>query len=144
MTCSRSEECSILFCDEMSCIVAHLEASILGHLSERVTSLFQDAFLLEMTDGAPQGVGIPLDFLYGLDSTDEGSIVLNVLPMVVAARTGGMTKGGGTKSKEGLVGMAALFRLLRKCEKQLNGNLEVIDALLGKTRQQANSQQAIP
>ena len=76
-----------------------------------------------MTDGVPDNSGIPLEFLYGLDSTDEGSIGLNLLPMVISKDGDG---------GEGLVAMAAQFRLLRTCEHHMNMSLESIDALLGK------------
>ncbi len=131
-TCRQST--MILFCDEMCGVLSHLDGSLLGYLCSEVTNTFQDTFLVEMTDSIPQAgrVGVAMDFLYGLDTTEEGSVALNLLPMVLAAKTtsegGG---GGGRASGEGLVAMAAKFHLLRTCEQQLNGNLEGIDALLG-------------
>lgn len=137
-TCSRSQQCSILFCDEMSSVVSHLDKPILEHLCEEVTGNFQDGFLLEVADGVPVGAAVPMEFLYGLDVTDdEGTIALNLLPMVVASniQPGGGGGGGGcvaeTDSGGGLLGMAARFHLLRTCEQQLRGTLEGIDALLG-------------
>lgn len=121
-TCARSQQCTILFCDEICSIVSELDDSIISHLCEEVTNSFQEAFLVEVTDGVPGEVGVPAEFRYGLDSTEEGSIALNLLPMVVASKT---------NPEGGVVGMAAKFHLLRTCEKQLNGNLEGVDALLG-------------
>ena len=128
-TCSYSGECSVLFCDEMSSVVDHLDSSLLTHLCEKVTNDFQDSLLVEMTDGIPEGLGIPVEYTHGLDSTDEGSIALNLLPLVIASRR---SQEGGVVKGEGLIDMAARFHLLRKCEQQLNGSLEGIDALLGR------------
>lgn len=130
-TCSRSQQCSILFCDEMCSVVPHLNVSILEHLCEQVTSTFQDTFLVEAANGVPQEVGLPMGFCYGLDEdvSDDGSIALNLLPMVLASKS---SPEGGAANGDGLIGMAARFHLLRTCEQQLNGNLEGIDALLGK------------
>ena len=119
----------ILFCDEMCGVVSHLDGSLLSFLCEEITNTFQDTFLVEVGDDLPQG-GVAMDYLYGLDSTEEGSIALNLLPMILAAKTS--SEGGGVAGGEGLVGMAARFCLLRTCEQQLNGNLEGIDALLGE------------
>ena len=131
VTCSHSQECSVLFSDEMSCVVPRLDAFLLEFLGDQVTSKFQDTYLEEMADGAPQVGGVSMEYLYSLDTVDEGSIALNLFPMVVEARAGGKGEKGGDK-KEGLVGMASQFHLLRKCELQMNGNLDGIDALLGK------------
>lgn len=103
--------------------MSELDDAILSHLCEVITNSFQEEFLVEVTDGIPEGLGIPAEFRYGLDSTEEGSIALNLLPMIVASKT---------DPEGGVVAMAAKFHLLRTCEKQLNGNLEGIDALLGK------------
>lgn len=129
--CSHSQECYILFCDEMCSIATELDRSILTYLCESVTGTFQDTFLVEASEGAPdETCGVSVDLLYGLDDTEEGSIALNLLPMVVHSRVNPdsslVTKG------EGLFGMAAQFHLLRICEQQLNNNLEAVDALLGK------------
>lgn len=121
-TCSRSQQCTILFCDEICSVVSELDDAILSHLCEEVTNSFQESYLVEVTDGVPEGMGVPAEFRYGLDSTEEGSIALNLLPMIVASKT---------DPEGGVVAMAAKFYLLRTCEKQLNGNLEGIDALLG-------------
>lgn len=138
-TCSHSQECSVLFCDEMSGVVPQLASFILEHLGDQVTGKFQDTYLSEITDGIPQGAGVSMEYLYGLDTTDEGSIGLNLFPMIVEARTNvgrggaeGAASAAADKKEERLVGMASMFRLLRKCELQINGNLDGIDALLGK------------
>ena len=62
-----------------------------------------------------------MELLYGLDTVEEGSIALNLLPLV---------SGGGC---EGVRGLAARFHLLRVCEATVNQNLEGIDALLGQS-----------
>lgn len=129
-TCSHSQQCSILFCDEMCLVVSQLDSAILAHLCEEVTTSFQDTFLVEVTDGVPEGVStVPMEFLYGLDPTDEGSIALNLLPMIVDPKA---RSGGGVVGETKLLEMAAKFHLLRTCEQQLNSSLEGIDALLGK------------
>lgn len=68
-----------------------------------------------------------MNLLYGLDAEEEGSIALNLLPLVMGV--GG--SGEGVKG-EGVRGMAARFHLLRVCEQAVNKSLEGIDALLGE------------
>lgn len=131
-TCSHSQECSILFYEEMSSVVADLSSSILSYLCEQVTTLFQDTFLVETADGLPEDLSVPVEFLYALDDMEEGSIALNLLPMLLASsreeRGGGRRRSGG----DDLAKMAAQFHLIRMCEQKLNGNLEAVDALLGQ------------
>ncbi len=85
-SCSRSPDLSILFYDEMSSVVVRgtLDSSLLRHLCEEMTSKFQDVYLVESTDSASEDHGLPVELAYGLDSTDEGSVALNLLPMVMS------------------------------------------------------------
>ena len=117
-SCESSAECMIIFCDEMSPVVKSLDHTFLEDLSEKITSLFQDMFLVEITDPLPDIPGIPLDFCHGLDNSEEGTIALNLLPMVVS-------------STERVRAMAAHFHLLCVLVMAQNGNLEDVDALLG-------------
>ena len=71
-----------------------------------------------MSDPLPSLPGIPLEFSYGLDNTEEGTIALNLLPMVAT-------------SPEKLRAMAAHFHLLCVLVMALHNNLEEVDALLG-------------
>ena len=101
-TCSRSQQCMILFCDEICLVLSDLDDAIVSHLCVEVMTSFQETFLVEVTEGIPEGLGFPMEFRFGLDSTEEGSIALNLLPMVVAAKT---------DPEGGVVGMAAKFHL---------------------------------
>ena len=71
-----------------------------------------------MSDPLPSLPGIPLEFSHGLDNTEEGTIALNLLPMVAT-------------SPEKLRAMAAHFHLLCVLVMALHNNLEEVDALLG-------------
>lgn len=83
-SCSRSPDLSILFYDEMSSVVLRgtLDPALLRHLCEETTSKFQDVYLIESMDPLPEDTGLQLELAYALDSVDEGSVSLNLLPMV--------------------------------------------------------------
>ena len=125
--CSRSPESCLLFCDEMSAAIQSLplDPAILDHLSEETTSLFQDSFLVEVSDPLPTDLGLPTELAEGLDSSEEGSIAVNLLPLAVKVGEGTRERGSGLRP------MAAQFRLLRVCEQTLRDSLDGVDALLG-------------
>lgn len=78
---------------------------------------------------------LPIDFVYGLDEAEEGSIALNMLPLLLtaAAATSKTQPVADKPPVASLVCLAPHFRLLRICEQsQHNGDLEGIDALLGE------------
>ena len=130
-SCSRSPESTILFCDEMASVVQQggMDQTILRHLCDETTARFQDVFLIESTDPPPNDVndvGLPLELAYSLDTEEEASIALNLMPNVVQPGEKGQEKGASLR------GMVAQFRLMRVCEQTLSGNLEGIDALLGQ------------
>lgn len=79
---------------------------------------YQDTYLVEISDPLPNLPGIPLEFSHGLDNTEEGTIALNLFPMVAA-------------SSERLRAMAAHFHLLCVLVMAQHNNLEEVDALLG-------------
>jgi Fanconi anemia group D2 protein len=126
-SCSRSPDSTVLFCDEMAAAVQSLplDPALLRHLCDETTSVFQDAYLVEVSDPLPPDLGLPLELSHGLDSSEEGSITVNIFPL--AARRDERTQERGSA----LRGMAAQFRLLRVCEQTLTGSLEGVDALLG-------------
>jgi len=80
-----------------------------------VTIEFQDDYLVEYNEVLPGGVALG----YGLDSSDEESIALNLWPLLM--------NGEGEVVRP----LAARFHLLCQCEQALHGNLGEIDALLG-------------
>ena len=127
-SCSLSPETTILFCDEMASVVRQgaMDHGVLQHLCDKITTKFQDIFLIESTDRLPTDVGLPLELAYNLDVVEEASIALNLMPGVVQPGENGQERGAVLRA------MAAKFRLLRMCEQTLNGNLEGIDALLGR------------
>lgn len=127
-SCSHSPESTILFCDEMASVVQQggMDQTILRHLCDEITARFQDVFLIESSDPLPTDVGLPLELAYSLDTEEEASIALNLMPNVVQPGEKGQEKGASLR------GMVAQFRLMRVCEQTLSGNLEGIDALLGQ------------
>ena len=84
-SCSRSPDSTILFSDEMASVVQRgtLDPAVLRYLSDEATSKFQDIYLIESSCDLLTDLGLPLEFAFGLDSVEEGSIALNVLPMVM-------------------------------------------------------------
>ena len=126
-SCSHSPETTILFYDEMASVVQQgaMDHGVLHHLCDKITTKFQDVFLVESTDDLPTDVGVPLELAYSLDAMEEASVALNLMPSVVQPGEKGQEKGAGLRA------MAAKFRMLSVCEQTLNGNLEGIDALLG-------------
>ena len=105
---------------------ASLDQAVLRHLCDETTTSFQDVFLIEITDPLPTDTDLPLEFVYGLDSSEEGSIALNLFPLVVEQSSRTQERGAALRS------LCAQFRLLRICEHTLNGVLEGVDALLGE------------
>ena len=127
-SCSRLPDSCILFCDEMASVVQSVppDPSILRHLSDETTTTFQDMFLIEASDPLPTDLELPLECARGLDSTEEGSIAVNLFPLAVKQDEKTQERGGALRA------MASQFSLLRVCEQALNGSLEGVDALLGK------------
>ena len=128
-SCSHSPDSSILFYDEMTAAVQSvtLDPAILHHLSDEITSLFQETFLIEVTDSLQTDLGLPLEFAYSLDSPEEGSIAVNLFPLVMKQDEKSTQERGSV-----LRGLSAQFRFLRICEQTVNGSLEGVDALLGQ------------
>lgn len=127
-SCSNSTDSNILFCDEMASAVqsVSLDPAILHHLCEETTSTFTDTFLIEVKDPLPTDLGLPLECALGLDSSEEGSIAIDLFPLVVQPDEKTQERGAVLR------GMAAQFHLLRVSEQALNGSLEGVDALLGE------------
>ena len=128
-SCSHSPDSALLFCDEMSAAVKSipLDSALLRHLCDETTSVFQDTFLVEVSEALPSDLGLPVELAEGLDSSEEGSIAVNIFPLAVRSREKTQERGGVLRA------MAAQFRLLRICEQTLNGSLEGVDALLGES-----------
>ncbi|CAH1783101.1 unnamed protein product [Owenia fusiformis] len=131
-------ETSALFMDELACIVeqGNLDTKVETWISENVISDFQDDYVVDI-DKSPNTRNSLLEWesLLGLDDEEEGGIAINLLPLLMQNMKQKQTLTNHSKSKQRLVspaGLAPHFRLLRVCEqKQRNGNLEEIDALLG-------------
>ncbi|XP_048586773.1 Fanconi anemia group D2 protein isoform X2 [Nematostella vectensis] len=127
---SRDPMAAALFYDELSRIVAQddVDAKVKHWISETVVSDFQDDFLVDREAPLPKD-SLPIDFLYGLDEVEEGSIAVNILPLLLASNSKQAQTDTALSSLDCL---APHFRLLRTCEQsQHKGDLEGIDALLG-------------
>ena len=125
---SSSPDTAILFSDEMAAVVGRggLATPLLQELSEKVTTAFQDSFLVDSSDvppspSPPSSSSLAPGLALGLDSAEEGCIALNLAPLLAQDSTAASVRA-----------MHAQFRLLRVCEQHLNGCLEGIDALLGE------------
>jgi len=67
-----------------------------------------------------------------LDESEEGSIAVNLLPVLLASRNNASSKEKSDSAPVSLICLAPHFRLLRVCEEsEHKGDLEGIDALLG-------------
>ena len=127
--CSKSPDSAVLFCDEMTAAVQSLplDHALLRHLCNETTSVFQDTFLVEVSDPLPSDLGLAVELAHGLDSSEEDSIAVNMFPLTTRQDERSRERGSCLR------GMAAQFRLLRVCEHILNGSLEGVDALLGSS-----------
>ena len=77
--------------------------------------------------------GIAMGLLNGLDDDAEGGIAINLLPLVAQKYTKRTALTAYTESGvSDPVCISPCVRLLRVCEEKQCGNLENIDALLGR------------
>ncbi|XP_031562635.1 Fanconi anemia group D2 protein-like [Actinia tenebrosa] len=132
---ARVPEAAALFYDELTRVIEQgdVDRKIKNWISETVVSDFQEDFLVDRDAPLPKDT-LPIEFVYGLDEAEEGSIALNILPLLLTAAAA-TSKPQSVLDKPpvaSLVCLAPHFRLLRICEQsQHNGDLEGIDALLG-------------
>lgn len=130
---NQNPEAAALFYDELARIiqVGGIDPKIEAWISETVVADFQDDFLVDR-EPPTESLGVPMELSYALDEAEEGSIAVNMLPLLLASRNGAKSKDKTDSGPASLICLAPHFRLLRVCEEsQHKGDLEGIDALLG-------------
>ncbi|XP_022805734.1 Fanconi anemia group D2 protein-like [Stylophora pistillata] len=130
---NQTPEAAALFYDELARIIqlGGIDPKIEAWISETVVADFQDDFLVDR-EQPTESVGVPMELSYALDEAEEGSIAVNILPLLLASRKGATSKEKLDSVPASLICLAPHFRLLRVCEEsQHKGDLEGIDALLG-------------
>ncbi|KAL5014959.1 hypothetical protein ScPMuIL_009229, partial [Solemya velum] len=125
-------EAACLFMDELSSVVAsgQLHSRVEGWVNENVITDFQDDFVVDIEEQTQEPSLVPMKQEFGLDDDSEGAIAINLLPLVTKL----IEKPAAAKDSKipNALCISPHFRLLRVCEeKQNDGNLESIDALLG-------------
>ncbi|XP_025107563.1 Fanconi anemia group D2 protein-like [Pomacea canaliculata] len=127
---SRHSQPSAVFLDELAALVmdGSLHPKVQTWVSEHMTDMFQENFVVDADDKNNSAVGIPMTAQFSLNQEEESNIVINLLPLVAAEIT-------ECQKSEQTVYAACLsphFRLVQICEShQHQGNMEGIDALLG-------------
>ncbi|KAM9758802.1 Fanconi anemia group D2 protein isoform 1-T1 [Menidia menidia] len=133
-----SPEAAALYYDELANLIwsSNLEPQVQEMIGRSVLDDFQDDFVVDLGPDITGSFPFPASIMYNLDEDEsQGGIALNLLPLMAKEL---QTKGEQqTQSKKPLKRVSPLclspfFRLLRLCEeKQHQGDLEEIDALLG-------------
>ncbi|XP_043933530.1 Fanconi anemia group D2 protein isoform X2 [Protopterus annectens] len=136
----NSPEASALYYDEMANVVLkdNLAPQIMEHIGKPVLENFQDDYVVDLVPVVDSNNLFPTKALYNLDEEEEsqGEIVINLLPLLsrdIHTKVGDVAAASEQSGRSvSPMCLAPFFRLLRLCEeKQHNGNLEEIDALLG-------------
>ncbi|KXJ25634.1 Fanconi anemia group D2 protein [Exaiptasia diaphana] len=85
---NRVPEAAALFYDELTRVIEQgdVDRKIKNWISETVVSDFQDDFLVDREAPLPVDT-LPIEHVYGLDEAEEGSIALNMLPLLLAANS---------------------------------------------------------
>ncbi|XP_006872269.1 PREDICTED: Fanconi anemia group D2 protein [Chrysochloris asiatica] len=138
-SCSeQSPQASALYYDEFANLIqgGKLAPKALEWAGQAILTNFQDAFVVDSCVVPEGDYPFPVKALYGLEEySSQDGIAVNLLPLFFSQD---FTKDGSRvtqhESDQKLVSplcLASYFRLLRLCmEKQHDGNLEEIDALL--------------
>lgn len=132
----KSPEAYALFMDELSAIVAKkkLQSKVESWISDNLTTDFQEAYVVDDVgeNNLTECGNMPVSLLYRLDDTDEDSIAINILPLVVQkCRRNAALSAYTNSALSDPQCISPSVRLLRVCEEQQHGTLENIDALLG-------------
>ncbi|XP_013394620.1 Fanconi anemia group D2 protein [Lingula anatina] len=114
---SKSPDAAGLFMDELGSVVERGEINqrIEAWISENVISDFQDDYVVDIETGAPKEDGmVPMTLEYGLDDTSEGTIAVNILPLVIQDyrhRSHSLHSKGKEQERDGMVPMTLEYGL---------------------------------
>ncbi|XP_074535183.1 Fanconi anemia group D2 protein [Halichoeres trimaculatus] len=133
-----SPEAAALYYDEMANLVltSTLDPQVLEMISKTVLEDFQADFVVDLSPDIPGSFPFPACYMYDLDVDEsQGGIAINLLPILAKDMQSKGEQQSSNKKAQRRVSTLCLspfFRLLRLCEeKQNQGDLEEIDALLG-------------
>uniref|UniRef100_A0A667XEQ8 FA complementation group D2 n=1 Tax=Myripristis murdjan TaxID=586833 RepID=A0A667XEQ8_9TELE len=130
-SCSKSSpEAAALYYDELANLIlsSTLDPKVQEWIGRNVLDDFQNDFVVDLGPDITGSFLFPARVMYNLDEDEgQGGIAVNLLPLL--ARDSQQHKG---ETRVSPLCLSPFFRLLRLCEeKQHQGDLEEIDALLG-------------
>ncbi|XP_026205940.1 Fanconi anemia group D2 protein isoform X1 [Anabas testudineus] len=131
-------DAAALYYDELANLIltSTLDPQVQEHIGKSVLDDFQDDFVVDLGPEITGSFPFPARVMYNLDEEEsQGGIAINLLPLLAQEMLNKAEQQGPTKKTHRRVSplcLSPFFRLLRLCEeKQHQGNLEEIDALLG-------------
>ncbi|XP_060079016.1 Fanconi anemia group D2 protein-like [Ylistrum balloti] len=134
---SRMPEVASLFMDELAAIIhgGHIDSKIEAWISDNVITDFQDDYVVDIEEVPDKcKFVVPFEMKYSLDDDVEGSIAINIIPLVersIQDRKKQQPQRNENGRSPDPVCLSSHFRLLRICEEMQQGDLANIDALLG-------------
>ncbi|KAM9813474.1 Fanconi anemia group D2 protein [Neosynchiropus ocellatus] len=133
-----SPEASALYYDELANLIltCDLDRQVQERIALSVLDSFQDDFVVDLGPEIPGSFTFPAKVMYNLDEEDsQGGIAINLLPVLtrdIQMKAEQPSQKRTEKKRVSPLCLSPFFRLLRLCEeKQHQGDLEEIDALLG-------------
>ncbi|XP_076870482.1 Fanconi anemia group D2 protein [Brachyhypopomus gauderio] len=140
-SCSEdSPEASALYYDELASMLqtCPLDPLVQAWIGKKVLEEFQEDFVVDLGPEVAGSFPFPASVMYNLDEEEsQGGIAINLLPLLaqdMPSRADGQTPAAHRNPRRRVspLCLSSYFRLLRLCEeKQHQGDLEEIDALLG-------------
>ncbi|XP_053725333.1 Fanconi anemia group D2 protein isoform X2 [Synchiropus splendidus] len=133
-----SPEASALYYDELANLIltCDLDRQVQEKIALSVLDSFQDDFVVDLGPEISGSFPFPAKVMYNLDEDDsQGGIAINLLPLLtrdIQMKAEQQSEKRTEKKRVSPLCLSPFFRLLRLCEeKQHQGDLEEIDALLG-------------
>ncbi|XP_061543454.1 Fanconi anemia group D2 protein isoform X1 [Phycodurus eques] len=135
-----SPEAAALYCDELANLIqtSTLDPQVQEKISKSVLDVFQGNFVVDLGPERSGSFPFPARVMYDLDEDEsQGGIAINLMPLLANDMHSRAEQHSRDKDNNSFVSRNSLclspfFRLLRFCEeKQNQGDLEEIDALLG-------------
>ncbi|XP_061689919.1 Fanconi anemia group D2 protein isoform X2 [Syngnathoides biaculeatus] len=130
-----SPEAAALYCDELANLIqtSTLDPQVQEKISQRVLDVFQGDFVVDLGPEISGSFPFPARVMYDLDEDEsQGGIAINLMPLLANDMFSRAEQHSRAKDNKSSLCLSPFFRLLRFCEeKQNQGDLEEIDALLG-------------
>ncbi|XP_077386659.1 Fanconi anemia group D2 protein isoform X2 [Festucalex cinctus] len=131
-----SPETAALYCDELANLIqtSTLDPQVQEKICNRVLDVFQGDFVVDLGPEISGSFSFPARVMYDLDQDEsQGGIAINLMPLLAKdVHSRAEQRSRDKKDNKSSLCLSPFFRLLRFCEeKQNQGDLEEIDALLG-------------